>query len=452
MQDVGVIMGTNSFGSVSDVSGDGSVLVGTGMPTSPNEAFRWDAVNGFQALGGLDPVYPDTYPFDVSADGTVVVGESERPDIWMQDEAFVWDPVNGLHQVVPSTFGSVATAVSADGTVVVGNREIEAGWRAFRWDPVNGSQDIAFFWARDVSADGSQIVGYSFNGADRAVLWDAINGEQDLGTLPGDTGSEATAISGYGNIVGGRSKSSWGTRAFIWDAGHGMRPLDKVLTHDFGVNLAGWKLEDVTAISHNGAVIVGNGVNPDGNPEAWRVDLLGLGFNKWVISGPDRNRDGMVDQEVEVGLAEPTEYTFRIRVNRPDLPQGMVSDTVPAEWEVVSCVPEHRDDPVAVYPQDRSANSATVIDWMPERNQGRLQVTIRTRPIPVEGGITQRSGKTPPGAQFYPHFPGKLMINYGATLLDEPDRPFFDSGNPLQTEALSVQAVERLDGSTGTRQ
>jgi hypothetical protein len=230
-----------------------------------------------------------------------------------------------------------------------------------------------------------------------------------------------------------------------------MRPLDKVLTHDFGVNLAGWKLEDVTAISHNGAVIVGNGVNPDGNDEAWRVDLLGLGFNKWVISGPDRNRDGMVDQEVEVGLTEPTEYTFRIRVNRPDLPQGMVRDTVPAEWEVVSCVPEHRDDPVAVSPQVRSANSATVIDWMPERNQGRLQVTIRTRPIPVEGGITQRSGKSPPGTQFFPQYPGKLMINWGATLLDEPDRPFFDGGNPLQTEALSVQAVERLDGSTGIR-
>ena len=47
-----------------------------------------------------------------------------------------------------------------------------------------------------------------------------------------------------------------------------MEDLDQVLT-ELGVDLAGWTLIRATGVSDDGLTIVGDGTNPDGNPEAW---------------------------------------------------------------------------------------------------------------------------------------------------------------------------------------
>ena len=36
-----------------------------------------------------------------------------------------------------------------------------------------------------------------------------------------------------------------------------------------GVDLSGWELSDVNGISADGQIVAGNGINPDGNTEAW---------------------------------------------------------------------------------------------------------------------------------------------------------------------------------------
>jgi hypothetical protein len=66
-----------------------------------------------------------------------------------------------------------------------------------------------------------------------------------------------------------------------------MLELDALLVSlGLGPALAGWKLDEATAISADGLTIVGTGTNPSGNTEAWvaflpepgSVSLLGVGL------------------------------------------------------------------------------------------------------------------------------------------------------------------------------
>ena len=90
--------------------------------------------------------------------------------------------------------------------------------------------------------------------------------------MPGDDWrSSANAVSADGSVVVG-----WGigfeddySEAFIWDEVHGMRDLKGLLVNDYGLDLAGWTLNEATGISDDGMTIVGTGINPDGYIEGW---------------------------------------------------------------------------------------------------------------------------------------------------------------------------------------
>jgi probable HAF family extracellular repeat protein len=129
--------------------------------------------------------------------------------------------------------------------------------------------------ADGVSADGSVVVGRSrsaFGG--EAFRWTSLGGMVGLGDLPGGIfSSGARGVSGNGSVVVGGSRSASGKEAFIWDAANGIRSLSTVLSTDFGLDLTGWTLSEATGISDDGRIVVGEGINPNGNPEAWRADL-----------------------------------------------------------------------------------------------------------------------------------------------------------------------------------
>ena len=59
---------------------------------------------------------------------------------------------------------------------------------------------------------------------DRAVVWTKSGNVRDLGTLPGDSASEAVAINNAGDVVG-YSEGPSGMRAFLWTKGGGMEDL-----------------------------------------------------------------------------------------------------------------------------------------------------------------------------------------------------------------------------------
>jgi uncharacterized membrane protein len=73
--------------------------------------------------------------------------------------------------------------------------------------------------------------------------------------------------------------------AYIWDSTNGMRSLQDVLT-DEGLDLTGWTLHVAHGISADGKTIVGWGVNPDGNTEAWiaHVSPVPIPGAMWLLS------------------------------------------------------------------------------------------------------------------------------------------------------------------------
>ncbi len=327
--------------SAKDVSADGSVVVGNGLSGSGGGAFRWTAATGPVALGGVPwGASPNRVSAEaVSADGATVVG-------WFQVEtggrieAFHWNTATGavgLGDLIGDEFQSESFGVSADGSVVVGtataagaqpgqgSRHLEA----FRWTAATGMVGLGDlqggdYWsdARGVSADGSVVVGWSYNasfeneamrwtsatgmvglgylpkmefpgasaadvsddgsvvvgnsGTDsgpEAMFWTSAGGMMGLGYLPGfEAESRAFGVSADGNVVVGQSQADAGSassEAFVWTQANGMQNLRDLLIANGVTGLDNWVLREATGISADGQWVVGNSVNPNGFNEAF---------------------------------------------------------------------------------------------------------------------------------------------------------------------------------------
>lgn len=270
-------------------SADGSVIAAEG---GWYQAYRWTAGGAGMHIPNLGAplVITTAYPQAISADGSVVVGESYSTSD-NSYHAWRWTADGGvqtLGSLPGGEAGSDANGVSADGSVIVGlatNAQSEN--EAYRWTESSGMVGLGVLnlpgerhgsGATAVSADGRTIVGSSYGVPANTpsgdimepFLWRADIGMVSLGDLPnGWHYSNAYAVSGDGSVVVGSSLTSPYPEAFIWDATHGMRSLRDVLTADFGVNLDGWVLQEATGISDDGLTIVGNGLNPAGQWEGW---------------------------------------------------------------------------------------------------------------------------------------------------------------------------------------
>ncbi len=248
------------LGHARGVSADGSVVVGD----SESQAFRYE--NGVTTLLGVLPSGTFSVAFDVSSDGNVIVGYSSSSSGL---QAFRWENniMTGLGYLPGFTKESCGNAVSGDGNIVVGYSKSAGGEkRAFRWEngamtdlgclPCGGYNVVA----NAISADGSVIVGQSdSNSGLQAFRWkDGVMVGLGSPSPPGIFfPSNAYGVSYDGLIIVGQY--SWrNSQTFIWDERHGMRDLEYVLAMDFGVSLGGWNLNLATAISDDGTTIVGD--------------------------------------------------------------------------------------------------------------------------------------------------------------------------------------------------
>lgn len=290
------------------VSGDGRVVVGTssvsfGVPDS--QAFRWVRGSGMQSLGFLTHT-----AFGASYDGAVIVGHTSSGASpvfrWTQATGPValdaavngsaidvsyegsliaanWRPsggsaeacrlvgnsITGLGDLGGGDVYSQALAISGDGQTVVGDSHSEQGYEAFRWTAENGMVGLGDLpggsfesVAEAVSADGSVVVGWSLG---EAFRWAATTGMVALGA------GTAFGVSADGSIVVGHTPS---VGAFIWDEVHGTRNLQTELeAWSPGLIPPGWTLSLATDVSADGLTIVGVGVNPSGDSEAWIVEI-----------------------------------------------------------------------------------------------------------------------------------------------------------------------------------
>jgi len=199
-----------SYSRAYGVSGDGSTIVGSSVNFGSAEnngfsgykAFRWTESSGVDTLGDGENQQANA----VSADGSVIVGSNGG-------QAFRWTQETGM----VSLPGTNATGVSADGSVVVGN--------SFRWTQETGGISVEYIGggdAKGVSADGSIIVGTS-NG--QGFRWTQETGmvslkETLIGAgldVSGWTLSSANAISADGfTIVGSGTNPSGQSEAWIY--------------------------------------------------------------------------------------------------------------------------------------------------------------------------------------------------------------------------------------------
>ena len=274
MLDIGSLAGeTDSYAHA--VSADGTVVVGeAGL-----RAFRWTASGGMTEIGPGGGVY--TNARGVSWDGSIIVGESAG-------HAFHWATSTGLVALNPAETGtSNAEAVSADGTVIVGSMTPLAGNEsAFRWTSALGMVELGtlggtFSEATAISADGRVVAGRStLSGGDtytsHAFRWTTTDGVmRDLGTL-GGTYSSVGGISANGAVVVGASTligdgspaNASALRAFRWTAVTGMQSVAAWLATS-GRPVQGWTLIGANATNQDGTIIVGRGLNPQGNEEAY---------------------------------------------------------------------------------------------------------------------------------------------------------------------------------------
>lgn len=283
MVGLGFLPGDPDDNAAADVSADGSVVVGYQF-TDNLQAFRWTQSTGMVALSG----FHDTDAVGVSADGSVIVGIGDLDPLGDGNyQAYRWTEATGMVGLgsLSSTHpGSHGTDVSADGSVVVGeSRSDTAVAEAFRWTEATGMVSLdpggtlGGSRANGVSSDGSIAAGWvDTPSGRRSFRWTQATGMELLESIPGgDPRSSAFSVSDDGVVVGTSFGGSEGV-AFIWDETHGMRDLREVLIDEYGLGdeLAGWSLSTARAISPDGRNIVGVGIGPNHHPEAWIVRLV----------------------------------------------------------------------------------------------------------------------------------------------------------------------------------
>lgn len=170
--------------SASDLSVDASVVVGT----RNSRAFRWE--DGMKMeLGTLGGDWSRAQA--VSADGAVVVGDSESSD--PQVEAFRWEDgaMEGLGDLPGGLDQSFARGGSVDGSVVVGWSSATTSYEAFIWTAADGMRNLknvlateynldmagwTLTQANGISSDGKVIVGNGTNPHGRTEAWRAFLG------------------------------------------------------------------------------------------------------------------------------------------------------------------------------------------------------------------------------------------------------------------------------------
>ncbi len=303
---LGDFPGGLTFATAYAANQDGSVIVGVGYraegsrPDGVQVAFRWTAATGLVDLGDLAGGEILSFASDVSSDGSVIVGAGYPAN----NDFVAWRWDNGVFLALgtfdSSSRRSSAAGVSADGTVVVGSSPARIGnlenTRAFRWAESSGIVDLGdlpggslYAHAAAVSLDGQVAVGSSSssnsgNDAVEACRWAPGQAPQPLGDLPGGLfESDALATNQDGSVVVGRSvvQGVDVEEAFLWTSSIGMRSL-RELAQTAGIDLGDAVPRQATAVSADGLVVAGIAETPTGLV-AFRLDLhdsgAGPGFD-----------------------------------------------------------------------------------------------------------------------------------------------------------------------------
>jgi probable HAF family extracellular repeat protein len=328
-QGIGDIAGGSFQSTAQGISADGLTVVGQGQgATSANVAVTWTAATGIKALystttsgvankagangnvvvgrddsfgarayryggslgfvGGLNPAGSPPNQgrsWSISNDGATVVGSVASPASTAGEQAFRYTSAGGL---VPMGFlGSInnngvshlseARDVSGNGSVIVGFSSSAVGQSAFRWTAATGmtdlgrlSGDTSNYVASAVSTDGNVIVGYSLDRG--GFAWTQVGGLKALSGFT--TAAKALDVNADGSVIVGSDKvpTNGNTLAVYWRNGVEFTLKDYLIAQG-NTTVAGWDLRVINGISDDGLTVVGTGIDPAGFTEGFVASI-----------------------------------------------------------------------------------------------------------------------------------------------------------------------------------
>lgn len=228
-----------------DLSADGTVAVGD----QGGSYFRWTAVGGVVPIGGVSAGGGVGGQAKVSASGQLVGGTN-------------FNPVSGLHELSRYDVGT-GTWTFLGGLGASSGSETSSGW--------------------DISADGQHQVGLGWinAGGAHAITWNQGSGVVDLGSTVPNRSTRANAVDDDGTVVYGWQDSSTGFR-------QGARWIGGVQTLIFqNGNMMG----EAGACSADGTYAVGVGVGSNGF-QPYRWSEAGGAVNLGLLPGISNPRAG----------------------------------------------------------------------------------------------------------------------------------------------------------------
>ena len=282
-----------------------------GRDSDQREAYRWSDNLGLELLGRLPAGTAYSDASDISGDGSIVVGCSNTD---LGERGFRWTSETGIINLGLLEDDSLrsrrsdAVAVSGDGAVIVGSSSSALGTQAVLWrsnGQVIGLGDLPGggfgSWAVDTSWDGTVVIGGgSSDKGSEPFRWTAQTGMVGLGFIPGWVRSYVSACSSDGSVIVGAGSPTPTNKHFpdrvqatIWNAQSGLRLLGEVLAFN-GVDIGDLRIRTANAVSADGSTIVGTSVRPDQAFEGW----IAVASPHWgsVAAGPiDSDMDGILD-------------------------------------------------------------------------------------------------------------------------------------------------------------
>lgn len=275
---------TTIMGFAYGISGDGSKIVGAYNEGTAWKPFYFTLSSGKITLPTLDGGKRGiAYAADSS--GSLIVGQSDSSYFNVSVHAVLWDNDSIVDLGRKYPYGlSCATGISAIDTVIVGY-SLEnpfSNYMAFCNNTDLETLGGLASYARNVSWDGSTVVGWSTDslGRVRAFRWSIAGGMSSIHTLGSSYSSDAYDVSRDGSVIVGQACDPGGVEfAFIWTADRGMQNLNIVYA---SLLTQGSKLKSARAITPDGKIIVGYGINgATGRREAF---LLNTGESTDVIT------------------------------------------------------------------------------------------------------------------------------------------------------------------------
>jgi uncharacterized membrane protein len=292
--DLSAEMGDES--TFKDLSHDGEVIVGSADygTGGVRHAYRWTVSDGWTDLHPDMPTYPipgcpacawGSAAYSISPDGSFIGGQVSNVSLaFWEVSGFRWldGEVETFLQVHAMLLTS-AVAITDEGAMAVWSGQLAGPyWDLYFIDSDGAITDIDERIGErraGISADGSALAS---GGRFHAFRWSAREGGTGLGPLPGadpTLTSIAYDISADGRVIVGKAEvercseqCNTETHAFVWTRATGTLELALALERQ-GVDLGGWQLISAVDVSADGTVIVGEGVNPQGESEGFRVIL-----------------------------------------------------------------------------------------------------------------------------------------------------------------------------------